>query len=57
MAFKKGLKKRGKEMKGKTPGTGMRKMSAADRKKLESLSKKPGTKMKKPAVKLKHKNK
>jgi hypothetical protein len=41
------LKKRGKEMKGKTPGTGMRKMSAADRKELENLGKKSGTKMKK----------
>jgi hypothetical protein len=38
------LKKRGKEMK---RGTGMRKMSAADRKELESLAKKSGTKMKK----------
>ena len=41
------IKKRGKEMKGKTPGTGMRKMSAADRKELENLGKKSGTKMKK----------
>ena len=38
------LKKRGKEMK---RGTGMRKMSAADRKELENLGKKSGTKMKK----------
>ena len=52
-ALKKGLKDRSKEMEGKTPGTGMRKLSAADRKKLEEMSSKksPAKAMKKSPMK------
>lgn len=63
-ALEKGLKKRNEEMKGKTHGTGAiltkpKKKRARVEKKVEKKpgAEKPITKMKKPAVKLKHKNK